>query len=211
MLLRQKDTQYRMKDKGKGHMWQVSAIRVILIALIVLWMSTIFGFSAENGTASQSFSDKITIKIVQILKPDYRDLNVDKQDAFFEHVSFAVRKMGHFGEYAILGILFACFWLTFEKIRTLKKSEIKVLLITAVICMLYAATDEFHQGFVDGRSPKVMDVLIDTLGGMTGAGMVNLAAFFVWRRGKWTLCLHRCPLDDRLQSRNAADSASGDL
>ena len=182
MLLRQKDTQYKMKDKGKGHIWRVSAIRVILIALIVLWMSTIFGFSAENGTQSQSFSDKITIKVVQILKPDYNDLNADNQDAFFDHVSFAVRKIGHFGEYAILGILFACFLLTFKKIRTIKKSEIKVLLITAVICMLYAATDEFHQGFVDGRSPKLMDVLIDTLGGMAGAGIVNLSAFFVKRK-----------------------------
>lgn len=176
--------QYKMRDKGKGHIWRISAIRVILIALIVLWMATIFGFSAKNGTQSQSFSDKITIKVVQILKPDYNDLNTDNQDAFFSRVSFVVRKMGHFGEYAILGILFACFWLTFEKIRTLKKSEIKMILITAVICMLYAATDEFHQGFVDGRSPKLVDVLIDTLGGMAGAGIVNLFAFWGKRKSR---------------------------
>ena len=174
----------KMKTNSKSHIWQVSAIRVILIALIVLWMSTIFGFSAEDGTQSQSFSDKITIKVVQILKPDYNGLNADNQDVFFDNVSFAVRKMGHFCEYGILGILFACFLLTFERIRTSHKSKVKVLLITAAICMVYAATDEFHQGFVDGRSPKLMDVLIDTLGGMAGAGIVNISAFFVKRKSR---------------------------
>ena len=33
----------------KGYFIKLWAVRVILIALIALWMSTIFGFSAENG------------------------------------------------------------------------------------------------------------------------------------------------------------------
>ena len=32
----------------KGYFIKLWAVRVILIALIALWMSTIFGFSAEN-------------------------------------------------------------------------------------------------------------------------------------------------------------------
>ena len=36
--------------------------------------------------------------------------------------------------------------------------------VTDLICMIYASTDEFHQTFVDGRSGKSADVLIDTSG-----------------------------------------------
>ena len=33
-----------------------------------------------------------------------------------------------------------------------------------IFCVLYAATDEFHQSFVGGRGPSVRDVGIDSLG-----------------------------------------------
>ncbi len=35
-----------------------------------------------------------------------------------------------------------------------------------LICLIYGATDEFHQTFVDGRSGEVRDVLVDTLGAL---------------------------------------------
>ena len=44
------------------------AVRIILIALIVCWMMTIFDFSAANGQQSQSYSDGITIKIIRLIK-----------------------------------------------------------------------------------------------------------------------------------------------
>ena len=171
--------QYKMKNSKKGYIW---IVRVILIVLIIMWMSTIFGFSAEDGEQSQSFSDRITIKVVKILKSDYDSLNSDKQEEFFNKVSFAVRKTGHFGEYGILGILFACLLMTFEKVRKYNKKEMKLIFMTAAICMIYAATDEFHQGFVAGRSSGVWDVVIDTLGGTVGAAMVSVVALFVAKK-----------------------------
>lgn len=36
------------------------------------------------------------------------------------------------------------------------------------LCILYAASDEFHQSFVPGRGPRVMDIGIDTLGSLVG-------------------------------------------
>ena len=48
--------------------------------------------------------------------------------------------------------------------------------------MVYAATDEFHQGFVDGRSPGVRDVFIDTLGGFTATVFITVIAWLVFRR-----------------------------
>lgn len=157
-------------------------VRVILIALIIFWMTVIFGFSADDGDESQSLSDRITIEVVQIIEPDYESLDVQTQQALFDKVSFYVRKTGHFGEYGILGLLIAGLLLTFEKIRALKKSELKMVLIAAGICMIYAATDEIHQGFVDGRSPKVMDVCIDTAGGFAGAGFLMIIWFLSSRK-----------------------------
>lgn len=153
-----------MQKKSNLKIW---IIRLVLVILIVLWMSVIFGFSSEDGAQSQSLSDKITIQVVRLIKPDYDSLSLKEQEVFFEQVSFIVRKTGHFGEYAILGLLFATFMVTFEKIRNSKKG---VVVIPSVLwCMLYAITDEIHQGFVDGRSPKAMDVGIDTSGGLAGA------------------------------------------
>ena len=83
----------------KGYFIKLWAVRVILIALIALWMSTIFGFSAENGEQSQSLSDKITIQVVHILKSDYDTMDVNNREEYFNQVSFFVRKTGHFGEY----------------------------------------------------------------------------------------------------------------
>lgn len=158
------------------------AVRIILIALIVLWMGTIFGFSSENGEQSQSLSDKITIKVVHVLNDSYDMMEPDQQQDYFNTVSFFVRKTGHFGEYGILGVLIAALLMTFEKIRKIKKEGTIPVLLTAIIGMLYAATDEFHQGFVDGRSPKVMDVCIDTAGTFTGALFLTMIWLLIFRR-----------------------------
>lgn len=48
--------------------------------------------------------------------------------------------------------------------------------------MLYAAGDEFHQGFVDGRSPKFFDVGIDTAGVFTGTIFILIIYLLVRRR-----------------------------
>ena len=158
------------------------AVRVILIALILCWMATIFSFSAADGAQSSSFSDKITIRVVHFLESDYEDLNVDAQEKLFNKVSFVVRKTGHFGEYGILAVLWILLLLSFQKIRNLKTYII--LMIPIMICFVYAATDELHQGFVDGRTPKVLDVMIDTVGGFAGAGVILIIWLFFRRKNE---------------------------
>jgi VanZ family protein len=43
--------------------------------------------------------------------------------------------------------------------------------------MCYAASDEFHQVFVSGRSPLIVDVLIDTCGALAGILLLLLVRF----------------------------------
>ncbi len=47
-------------------------------------------------------------------------------------------------------------------------------MLSLMICILYAISDEVHQSFVPGRGPGVMDVLIDSAGAMVGIGMYEM-------------------------------------
>ena len=132
-------------------------VRIVLVLIILFWMSTIFGFSAETGTQSQGLSDKITIRAVQIIEPEYSSLDLASKEELFNKVSFFVRKTGHFSEYGILAGLILILLFTFEEVRNTRKHIIMGAVVTDLICMIYAS-------FVDGRSGKSADVLIDTSG-----------------------------------------------
>jgi len=70
------------------------------------------------------------------------------------------RKLAHIIEYFIFtGLLIGAFrrtW-THDKDR-------KIIIWSCVFAILYAVSDEFHQSFVPGRGPSVLDVGIDTIG-----------------------------------------------
>ena len=76
---------------------------------------------------------------------------------------FIIRKAAHFLEYTIL------FFLFFRGFKnTTKLTLIRALLFSFICSVLYAISDEFHQTLVDGRSGMVRDVVIDTIGVLTG-------------------------------------------
>ena len=157
--------------------------RIVLIFLILCWMNVIFDFSADTDVESQSLSDKITIKIVRIIKPNYDNLTTSEQIKIFDTASYLVRKTGHMCEYAMLGVLVSLLLYTFERIRKNTKWFGRLLLATYGIVILYAVSDELHQGFVKGRSPEVVDVLIDGIGGLLGA-LVVIGVIKIIRRIK---------------------------
>lgn len=86
------------------------------------------------------------------------------------------RKGAHVCEYAILFCLYlAAFNASFHAMgRNRSQTNSRTLLAPAgvsvaiVLSILYAATDEWHQSFVPGRSASVFDVLVDTSGILLG-------------------------------------------
>lgn len=60
------------------------------------------------------------------------------------------------------------------------KPEIKIkpalaMSLVIMITVLYGASDEFHQSFVPGRQPDLMDLVADAFGGLTASiGWYNL-------------------------------------
>ena len=83
-----------------------------------------------------------------------------------EKIEYPVRKAAHMTEYAILGLLSFTFY------RGILKKEKRQFLAALLTAAVYAATDEFHQYFIPGRSAEVMDVCIDTLGASIGLAIL---------------------------------------
>ena len=70
---------------------------------------------------------------------------------------FFVKKGAHVTEYAILYLLL------FRAFYTVMASR-KALIASAIIGVLYAISDEYHQTFVPLRDGRVRDVIIDSIG-----------------------------------------------
>ena len=125
-------------------------LRIILIILILLWMSLIFSFSAQDGGESSGLSRKIALLFTQ-------------DEAKIEIIIPWIRKLAHFSEYALGGILTMSLMLTFEKVKNRWKA-----VASSLFCIAYAGIDEFHQLYVPGRSGMLRDVYIDSLGVIFG-------------------------------------------
>lgn len=137
--------------------------------LCIFWMLVIFWFSAQVADDSQEMSD-FFVRLLDALF----SLDIMKNEIIQDMTSFLVRKAAHMSEYAILAILFGL------TIREYKKEPWLLLALTATAA--YAATDEFHQLFVPGRSGQLKDVLIDTAGGALGLGLLALILYLQRRR-----------------------------
>lgn len=76
------------------------------------------------------------------------------------------RKLIHFGEYALLCFLW---WRVFVRHADARRAALIALVVTSA----YAATDELHQTFVEGRHGSPIDWAIDTAGAATAATLVR--------------------------------------
>jgi VanZ family protein len=71
---------------------------------------------------------------------------------------FVFRKLAHIGEYGVLTALL------FGALRIYIAQAGHALLTAALVAVVYAFTDEWHQMFVPGREGSLRDVGIDALG-----------------------------------------------
>ena len=122
---------------------------------MLLWMFLIFIMSSFDATESTNQSNFIVNIITNIFKIENIEL-----------LSFIIRKLAHFTEYLILGLLVA---------NMFTKNNINNLyLISIILCIIYATSDEIHQLFVPGRACQLRDILIDSIGSITGVYLYKL-------------------------------------
>lgn len=122
----------------------------------LVWMAVIFMLSSQPGEESHQLSGQV-LEIVEEIVERFRP-----EPAAFDLHTF-VRKSAHYGFYLVLGILLYI-PLYFEC-----RQGLRSVLWSFFIGTWYAVLDEIHQLFVPGRSFQVTDILIDSLGVLTGA------------------------------------------
>lgn len=117
------------------------------LILLIIWMILIFVMSSFNADISSNQSGIIVSFISKIF-------NINN----IELLSLIIRKMAHFLEYFILGILMLNVIINYNK----------KIYLSYIFSILYACLDEVHQLFVNGRSGQITDVLIDSTGIILG-------------------------------------------
>ncbi|MGH7953890.1 MAG: VanZ family protein [Limisphaerales bacterium] len=120
----------------------------------LIWMALIF--TASSDSKSYEHSSRLLAPLLRWLFPQISEDTVNL-------MVFIARKCCHLAEYAVLALLL---W------RALNQSKNNLSPWSwprfggaLLIVFLYATTDEIHQIFVPTRTPRIHDVVIDTVGG----------------------------------------------
>ena len=144
--------------------------------LTLLWVCFIFSNSLQNGVESGNQSHRAQEMLDQIFH------GVGLENPISE---FFLRKLAHFGEFAVLSLLYIGNLAAFGCISLPQPLRFSALAVfsSVPVCFLVASVDEFLQRFSAGRAPQFTDVLIDTSGALTAA-LCFFAVFCLRRRMK---------------------------
>lgn len=131
--------------------------------VLILWMSLIFFFSNQSSVDSDGVSNGLMSKMINftenIINYEFSEQEIDN---IYKYGIVPLRKSAHLFIYFILGIL------CFNFINCFDLEKRKKFIISLLICILYACSDEIHQLFIIGRSGEIKDVFIDSIGSILG-------------------------------------------
>ena len=133
---------------------------------VFIWLGVVFAGSTDIFSAEQTS---------RYLVPFLRWLNPQISPSTIAMVHFALRKLSHLTEYAILA---AFLWRALRDGTNLGAKMSLLFMVVWVVCGMFAVTDEFHQSFVASRTASPHDVLIDVCGALIGI----LLCLMFWRR-----------------------------
>ena len=125
---------------------------LICLGAVLLWIAFIFFHSLQPVDVSTSESTRVLALLRRIVP--------------FELTEHFVRKMSHYAEFCVLGVLLGTLFCgCCQHLRT-------GFLFAVMAGMSTALCDETIQLFVEGRSGQISDVWIDIAGVVTGAVLV---------------------------------------
>lgn len=137
----------------------------VLVLVTAVWIFVIFGFSSTVGDKSASQSQAITERVVRVIDHDYEmpeKVEPKSRDSFYDSIT---RKTAHVFAYAALGFLML---LTVRSLTGTSKGHFFAAKLAVPLCVLIAIGDEYNQTLIEGRSGRVTDVFIDTVGIIIG-------------------------------------------
>lgn len=144
-----------------GNMLRSPRGRVWRYGPLVIWAALIF--LGSSNVLSGSNTSMFIVRPLHWMFPQASDVTL-------ETLHLLLRKAGHFTEYAILAFFAA---------RAFRTSSSELLrqrwfLISLVLVILYALSDEFHQSFVPSRGASIFDSMIDSVGGLAALIVVAI-------------------------------------
>lgn len=139
--------------------------KITSVFLVVVWSMLIFSFSNQDGSSSKKESDTLIDGISAILK--IKEENREK-------MTFPIRKFAHFFVYFVLGFLI------FNMLHTFNLKSSSIFYISIVVCILFAGSDELHQYFIQDRSAKISDALLDS-----SAALIGIYTYYILTRRKY--------------------------
>ena len=140
---------------------KINIVRAILIILLIGTFSIIFGFSNQDSKKSGGLSQKVAEFVVRFI-PNLEQLEQEQKTVITDRIESVIRKIAHFTIYTLVGFLLMSLMCTYEL------KQLDQISTSLIIGVIYASTDEIHQAFIPGRGPQITDVMLDSLGVLTG-------------------------------------------
>jgi len=153
-------------DIGFGFLQNTSSVykKIMLYWFpVILWMGAIFWMS--TGMFAPEHTSRFIVPFLRFLFPSLLPQDI-------EMIHGVIRKAGHVTEYFILGLLL------FRAFRggSSQAWRPRWTIYTIIGVVFYAATDEYHQSFSNARMASLLDVGIDSAG-----GILSQISIMLWR------------------------------
>ncbi len=164
---------------------KLKLFRICAVILLVLQMILIFCFSSQKADNSKDLSEGFTYKVLSVLYPDFNEMEKEEQIELIYNLHLPIRKLAHFGLFALLGLYSFLSLVTYNKISFAFRC-----ILAFLFSVLYAVSDEYHQTFVEGRVGCIRDVIIDSAG-VFCAIVLAVAIVLLSRRLRYPLVLNQ--------------------
>lgn len=146
----------------------LNILAVVLVVFIIANLVFIWVNSAKVASRSNKASTKLAETIVKKTTKNYSSLSKTEQQKKISATNNKIRSFAHFAEFVPLGFFMLFLMLNFFCSKGRYKLLFKCILLSLIICMITALSDEIHQIFIKGRAFEVKDIFVDTSGSLLG-------------------------------------------
>lgn len=160
-------------------------LSIFLLMFAILWGIGIYKLSSMNAQNSNGKSTDIIAMFIEDtlhVTNEYGITDSHPTDSKLARVSQLInaplRKVMHASVYLVLAFLV----IFFLNVLMNNKHYMIALILTLVVCVGFAISDEFHQTFVSGRTGQPLDVVIDSMGAMVGI-IIYTSYYIVYKNG----------------------------
>lgn len=122
-------------------------------AAVVAWMALIFFLSHQPASQSGALSRMLAQNLLSLI-------GQGGNSALIDGFNGLLRIFAHGSLFFVLALLAG------TAFRLVHVTDLANAAVTLVFCLLYAATDEWHQSVVPGRASELIDFFVDGAGAL---------------------------------------------